>query len=135
MFFFPITFYYYLLLLFLQKKKWCKYKNALLRYNTENSNFDKREFLTINFTLYFCLIIIQDLLFQPYYGYSNQEVIDMIRSRQLLPCPECCPSRIYSLMMECWHEVPYRRPTFPELHARLRAWSAMPAPQQPSHGM
>ncbi|KAF4518010.1 hypothetical protein B566_EDAN009243 [Ephemera danica] len=71
---------------------------------------------------------------QPYYGYSNQEVIDMIRSRQLLPCPESCPSRIYSLMMECWHEVPYRRPTFPELHARLRAWSAMPPPQQPSHG-
>ncbi|CAB3364413.1 Hypothetical predicted protein [Cloeon dipterum] len=70
---------------------------------------------------------------QPYYGYSNQEVIDMIRSRQLLPCPESCPSRIYSLMMECWHEVPYRRPSFPEIHARLRTWSAMPAPT-PSHG-
>ncbi|XP_059479523.1 inactive tyrosine-protein kinase transmembrane receptor ROR1-like isoform X2 [Neocloeon triangulifer] len=70
---------------------------------------------------------------QPYYGYSNQEVIDMIRSRQLLPCPDSCPSRIYSLMMECWHEVPYRRPSFPEIHARLRTWSAMPAPT-PSHG-
>ena len=30
---------------------------------------------------------------QPYYGYCNQEVIEMIRSRQLLPCPEDCPSR------------------------------------------
>lgn len=55
---------------------------------------------------------------QPYYGYNNQEVIDMIRSRQLLPCPEDCPSRVYSLMVECWHEVPSRRPHFPELHAR-----------------
>ncbi|KAK6618580.1 hypothetical protein RUM43_012971 [Polyplax serrata] len=59
---------------------------------------------------------------QPYYGYNNQEVIEMIRSRQLLPCPEDCPSRIYSLMVECWHEVPSRRPHFPELHARLNAW-------------
>ncbi|XP_073974043.1 tyrosine-protein kinase transmembrane receptor Ror-like isoform X2 [Rhodnius prolixus] len=59
---------------------------------------------------------------QPYYGYSNQEVIEMIRSRQLLPCPEDCPSRMYSVMMECWHEVPVRRPHFPELSARLRSF-------------
>lgn len=59
---------------------------------------------------------------QPYYGYSNQEVIDMIRSRQLLPCPEDCPSRLYALMIECWHEVPARRPSFPEIHSRLRQW-------------
>lgn len=61
---------------------------------------------------------------QPYYGYSNQEVIDMIRSRQLLPCPEDCPSRLYALMIECWHEVPGRRPSFPEIHSRLRQWWA-----------
>ena len=29
----------------------------------------------------------------------------MIRSRQLLPCPEDCPSRMYAFMVECWHEV------------------------------
>ncbi|XP_011495155.1 PREDICTED: tyrosine-protein kinase transmembrane receptor Ror isoform X2 [Ceratosolen solmsi marchali] len=56
---------------------------------------------------------------QPYYGYNNQEVIDMIRSRQLLPCPEDCPTMIYSLMIECWHEVANRRPQFPEIHHRL----------------
>ncbi|XP_075228843.1 tyrosine-protein kinase transmembrane receptor Ror-like isoform X2 [Lycorma delicatula] len=66
---------------------------------------------------------------QPYYGYSNQEVIDMIRSRQLLPCPEDCPSRMYSLMMECWHEAPIRRPHFPEIHARLRQWMSSSPPQ------
>ena len=42
---------------------------------------------------------------QPFYGYSNQEVIEMVRSRQLLPCPEDCPSRMYAFMVECWHEV------------------------------
>nr|AVT56262.1 receptor tyrosine kinase [Boisea trivittata] len=70
---------------------------------------------------------------QPYYGYSNQEVIEMIRSRQLLPCPEDCPSRMYSVMMECWHEVPVRRPHFPEITARLRSFSTMrPIYSQPS---
>ncbi|XP_043495673.1 tyrosine-protein kinase transmembrane receptor Ror isoform X1 [Polistes fuscatus] len=59
---------------------------------------------------------------QPYYGYNNQEVIDMIRSRQLLPCPEDCPTMIYSLMIECWHEVANRRPQFPEIHHRLHNW-------------
>jgi hypothetical protein len=63
-----------------------------------------------------------NIMLQPYYGYSNQEVIDMIRSRQLLPCPEDCPSRLYTLMIECWHEVPSRRPQFPEINARLRSW-------------
>lgn len=61
---------------------------------------------------------------QPYFGYSNQEVIEMIRSRQLLPQPEDCPGRIYSLMVECWNEIPARRPPFRECHARLRAWKA-----------
>ena len=55
---------------------------------------------------------------QPYYGYSNQEVIEMIRSRQLLPCPEDCPSRMYAFMVECWHELPNKRPSFTEIHAR-----------------
>ena len=62
---------------------------------------------------------------QPYYGYSNQEVIEMIRSRQLLPCPEDCPSRMYAFMVECWHEIPTRRPQFGEIHARLRHWEGV----------
>jgi len=62
---------------------------------------------------------------QPYYGYSNSEVIEMIRSRQLLPCPEDCPSRMYAFMVECWHEVPTRRPAFPEIHQRLRQWEGL----------
>lgn len=59
---------------------------------------------------------------QPYFGYTNQEVIEMVRSRQLLSQPEDCPARMYGLMVECWHEMPTRRPSFRECHARLRAW-------------
>merc|ERR1719410_672835 len=70
---------------------------------------------------------------QPYYGYSNQEVIEMIRSRQLLPCPEDCPSRMYAFMVECWHELPNKRPTFTEIHARLRQWEGMSCGYQSTH--
>merc|ERR1712156_111086 len=51
-----------------------------------------------------------------------------IRSRQLLPCPEDCPSRMYAFMVECWHEVPGRRPTFAEIHNRLRHWEGFTTP-------
>jgi len=70
---------------------------------------------------------------QPYYGYSNQEVIEMIRSRQLLPCPEECPSRMYAFMVECWHELPARRPTFTEITGRLRQWEGMSCGYQSTH--
>jgi receptor tyrosine kinase-like orphan receptor 1 len=59
---------------------------------------------------------------QPYFGYSNQEVINMVRARQLLSCPEACPSAVYSLMVECWHEQSVRRPNFAEIVHRLKVW-------------
>ncbi|XP_030760260.1 tyrosine-protein kinase transmembrane receptor Ror isoform X1 [Sitophilus oryzae] len=59
---------------------------------------------------------------QPYYGYNNQEVINMIRSRKLLPCPDACPSYCYSLMVECWAEQANRRPNFKEISDRLKMW-------------
>ncbi|XP_063927006.1 tyrosine-protein kinase transmembrane receptor Ror-like [Zophobas morio] len=59
---------------------------------------------------------------QPYYGYNNQEVINMIRSRKLLPCPDACPGYCYALMVECWAELSIRRPSFAEISHRLRVW-------------
>uniref|UniRef100_A0A4W3IPA2 Receptor tyrosine kinase like orphan receptor 2 n=1 Tax=Callorhinchus milii TaxID=7868 RepID=A0A4W3IPA2_CALMI len=59
---------------------------------------------------------------QPYCGYANQDVIEMIRNRQVLPCPDDCPAWIYSLMLECWNEFPSRRPRFKDIHTRLRTW-------------
>ncbi|CAH0549358.1 unnamed protein product [Brassicogethes aeneus] len=46
---------------------------------------------------------------QPYYGYNNQEVINLIRSRKLLPCPTHAPSYCYALMVECWQNRAYFR--------------------------
>ncbi|XP_069736046.1 tyrosine-protein kinase transmembrane receptor ROR2 isoform X1 [Phaenicophaeus curvirostris] len=59
---------------------------------------------------------------QPYCGYSNQDVIEMIRNRQVLPCPDDCPTWMYTLMLECWNEFPNRRPRFKDIHNRLRTW-------------
>ncbi|KAK4878187.1 hypothetical protein RN001_010693 [Aquatica leii] len=59
---------------------------------------------------------------QPYYGYNNQEVISMIRSRKLLSCPDSCPSYCYVLMVECWAELAMRRPNFAEIVQRLKMW-------------
>lgn len=59
---------------------------------------------------------------QPYAGFGNEEVIEMVRSRQLLACPTNCPPRVYSLMMECWHEKAAKRPMAKEVHQKLRAW-------------
>lgn len=59
---------------------------------------------------------------QPYCGYSNQDVIEMVRNHQLLPCPDDCPAWIYTLILECWSEFPARRPRFKDIHTRLRSW-------------
>ena len=57
---------------------------------------------------------------QPYQGRTNPEVIEMIRDRQLLTCPNHCPKRIYTLMSSCWEELSDQRPTFTELMMNLR---------------
>ena len=62
---------------------------------------------------------------QPYYGKNNQEVIEMIRTRNLLDCPEKCPMEIYNLMLECWCEQSCKRPNFSELHSKLRCLKAV----------
>lgn len=36
-------------------------------------------------------------------------------------------------MVECWHELPNRRPTFQEIHARLRQWEGMSCGYQSTH--
>ena len=57
---------------------------------------------------------------QPYQGYTSPEVIEMIRDQKLLPCPNSCPKRIYTLMCSCWEERSDHRPTFSELLKKLK---------------
>lgn len=61
---------------------------------------------------------------QPYCGYSNQEVMEMVCSFQLLGCPDDCPGWPYGLMLECWSRLPAGRPAFRDVHARLRSLEA-----------
>ena len=62
---------------------------------------------------------------QPYFGYSNQQVIELIRNRQLLSCPTECPPNIYFIMTQCWEDNVNKRPTFSSLHQKLRNWKAV----------
>jgi serine/threonine protein kinase len=59
---------------------------------------------------------------QPYCGYTNPEVIQLIRDRTLLVCPINCPRRIYLLMCSCWQESTEQRPTFVQLLSKLKQW-------------
>lgn len=59
---------------------------------------------------------------QPYYGHSNQDVVNLIQGHQILPCPKECPSRFYSLMVECWHQMASHRSNFHDIHQRLCQW-------------
>ncbi|VDD81460.1 unnamed protein product [Mesocestoides corti] len=59
---------------------------------------------------------------RPYHLYSDAEVIDLVQSRYLLPCPHNCPPRVYTLMLDCWNEVGVKRPSFQEILSRLSSW-------------
>jgi len=48
---------------------------------------------------------------QPYFGASNQEVIDNIRGGILLSCPQLCTKEMYDVMLQCWEKMPVKRPT------------------------
>ena len=62
---------------------------------------------------------------EPYSGYSNQQVIELVKDCHFLPCPENCPPHFYSLMIDCWRKNPKNRPTSTEIHNKLKAWQAM----------
>ena len=37
-----------------------------------------------------------------------------------LPTPPPCPAAVYSIMLECWKEQKSERPSFSDLHRKLR---------------
>ena len=54
---------------------------------------------------------------QPYFGASNQEVIDNIRrlAMVLLESPLLCSKDVYDIMLECWQKMPIKRPQIGEI--------------------
>lgn len=70
---------------------------------------------------------------QPYCGYNNHEVIDMITRGQTLSCPDQCSARVYSLMRECWSGDVSQRPTCKDIHAKLSGWEGSSTTRMTSH--
>jgi len=57
---------------------------------------------------------------QPFYGYSNDEVVKFIRKGVILPKPDVCPEEIYeNIMTKCWYKEPEKRLNFTEIYKRL----------------
>ncbi|XP_046653516.1 BDNF/NT-3 growth factors receptor-like isoform X2 [Daphnia pulicaria] len=56
---------------------------------------------------------------QPWYGYSNQEVIQLVTGGQVLPCPLATPPDAYQLMLNCWQTQPNQRITMKAVNERL----------------
>ena len=57
---------------------------------------------------------------QPYFGATNQEVIDNIRGLVLLECPSLCTQEMYNIMLECWQKMPMKRPDISEVLQSLQ---------------
>lgn len=60
---------------------------------------------------------------QPYFSMSNEQVVQHVRGRNVMSCPEGCPQEIYDLMIDCWAMEPSERPNASEIHAGLQRWS------------
>ena len=61
---------------------------------------------------------------QPYCALSNEEVVDYVTKKNVLRCPNGCPSELYDLMVNCWTSNPKKRPTASEVHAHLQSWNS-----------
>ncbi|XP_067047151.1 muscle, skeletal receptor tyrosine-protein kinase-like isoform X2 [Acropora muricata] len=57
---------------------------------------------------------------QPYYGYTNKEVMQFIEKGIHLGKPDNCPDFVYAIMKECWLKDPEKRLKFREVIKRLQ---------------
>lgn len=55
----------------------------------------------------------------PYYGYTNQQVVENVIKGRIMERPEDCPDELWQLMLECWNKRPAQRPSFLDLCQRL----------------
>ena len=57
---------------------------------------------------------------QPFYGMTNEAVIEFIVNKKGIPSPpSSCPFAVGNLMLQCWHNNPKKRPSFKEVHSVL----------------
>ncbi|XP_022111631.1 angiopoietin-1 receptor-like, partial [Acanthaster planci] len=60
----------------------------------------------------------------PYPGIESKSLAQRLLDGYRMPKPENCTDDIYNLMLECWQEIPSRRPTFKEINEVLEDMSA-----------
>ncbi|XP_050529113.1 tyrosine-protein kinase transmembrane receptor Ror-like [Daktulosphaira vitifoliae] len=68
---------------------------------------------------------------QPYYGYSNDEVLKLIHDGVLLELPLNCPPVICVLMNGCWKSDPKERLKFSDIYERLKNVTKRPELDSP----
>ncbi|XP_050434165.1 tyrosine-protein kinase transmembrane receptor Ror-like isoform X2 [Adelges cooleyi] len=68
---------------------------------------------------------------QPYYGYSNDEVLKLIHDGVLLEIPLNCPPVICVLMNGCWKSDPKERLRFSDIYERLKNVTKRPELDSP----
>ncbi|XP_050062324.1 tyrosine-protein kinase transmembrane receptor Ror-like isoform X2 [Aphis gossypii] len=68
---------------------------------------------------------------QPYYGYSNDEVLKLIHDGVLLDIPLNCPPVICVMMNGCWKSDPKERLRFIDIHERLKNVTKRPELDSP----
>ena len=67
-----------------------------------------------------CVWEILMLGIKPFQGVKNGEVIGKLERGERLSLPSStCPSRLYSLLTQCWAYEPDKRPTFQQLKTTL----------------
>ncbi|XP_022097251.1 proto-oncogene tyrosine-protein kinase ROS-like isoform X2 [Acanthaster planci] len=60
----------------------------------------------------------------PYPGIESKSLAKRLLDGYRMPKPENCADEIYNLMLECWQEIPSRRPTFKEINEALKDMNA-----------
>ncbi|PFX22845.1 Muscle, skeletal receptor tyrosine protein kinase [Stylophora pistillata] len=57
---------------------------------------------------------------QPYYGYTNKEVMEFIQKGIHLGKPDNCPDFVYAIMKDCWTKEAEKRLEFTAISRRLK---------------
>ncbi|MBN3318226.1 FRK kinase, partial [Atractosteus spatula] len=58
----------------------------------------------------------------PYPDMTNHQVVQKLPTGYRMPCPPLCPSVLYDIMLECWKENDFERPTFETLQWKLEEY-------------
>jgi serine/threonine protein kinase len=48
----------------------------------------------------------------PYPGIPNEQMYNYLENECRMSCPKTCPLSLYDIMLRCWEEKPFNRPTF-----------------------